>query len=87
MDVETAKQAGVIANQIAVRDDAIELLKRAIAGKWSVCALRANSPDGANDVSLILGPLDETISAQAFGFALQIYQAQRDEMAATLAEM
>lgn len=80
MQLETALAAGVLAQQIKLRQDAMAVIQRALQEGWKISKLNAVDPTTGNEVSLILEMLDTDTSAQCLQFALQIYQAQIDAL-------
>lgn len=87
MDLATATTAADLAAKITARNEAMALIQRAMAEGWVVTNFRATSPDGANDMALILSPLDVATSQQALGFTIQVYQAQIAALNAQLATL
>lgn len=84
MKIDTAQQAGVIAERILQREAKIAEIKLALEQGYCVSNLRAVGRDG-NDISLILDTLDLATSKVALTFTLQIYQAQLDALNTELA--
>lgn len=84
MQLETALAAGALAQKIKLRQDAMAVIQRAATEAWLISKLNAVDPATGNEISLILETLDVKTSAQALGFALQIYQAQVDALQAQL---
>lgn len=85
MKIDTAIQAGQIAAEIQLCENAIAIIEQAQAGNWTVSALSAISPAGTQQ--LLISPLDQPTSQQAFSFALQVYQGMLAALQGQLAAL
>lgn len=78
MERDAVKLAAPIVEAIEARETKIAMLNQAISEGWVVSDATALNESGS--VPLLLANLDASTSAQVFGFAIQIYQAQLDAL-------
>lgn len=87
MLIDAAKQGGVLAASIDVRNVQIDAINTAIAQDWRISSCRARNPETGEILELVLDNLDSATSQQSLEFILAIYQAQLTTLNSELAAL